>query len=318
MHSLRKSSVWILILLLTLLAACSSAPAIPTSTPTLPSGGGDTSGAGSAPAGDPGGSQDAATGLDEPVLGITPPEATPPPVPTPRPDIQGASNPPEGSASIAIGGDLALGPITGGTCSTLDGETYLSVPPSAGAPPPYASLVIYAGPSNIRSGTLVWATSEQATDSAVVSAQDTFEIIINPDGFSGSFEGTAHRVTSGVPVQEVISVSGVFNCVAGLLRVYGEHPVDMTGAQCETTPQLMISSGRSGENAALFMVEPGASPDHVARGGLSWRVDGTQYGTNWLNVTINPDRLSGSYYGEGRRPDGSTFPIQGAFNCLGM
>ncbi|MBX3046759.1 MAG: hypothetical protein KF698_07165 [Anaerolineales bacterium] len=95
MHSLRKSSAWILILLLTLLAACSSAPAIPTSTPTLPSGGGDTSGAGSVPAGDPGGSQDAATGLDEPVLGITPPEVTPPPVPTPRPGIQGASNPPE-------------------------------------------------------------------------------------------------------------------------------------------------------------------------------------------------------------------------------
>ena len=315
MHSLRTHPAWFLILLVFAVSACGpGSSTLATATPTLPSGGSDSSGS-SAPAGDAGGSQDAATGLGEPVLGEIPSDATPP---TPAPSNQNTGNIPEGGASIAIAGGLPLNMITGGTCSTLDGDTYLSVPPSAGAPPPYASLIIYAGQSNIRSGTLVWATSDAATDGAVVSTQDVFEIIINPDGFSGSFEGTAHRVVNGVPVQEVIDVRGVFNCIAGLLRVYGEHPVDLTGAQCDTVPQIVVSGGRSGENAALFMVELGATPDHVARGGLSWRMGGTQYTTNWLNVTINPDRLSGSYYGEGRRPDGSTFPIQGAFNCLGM
>lgn len=318
MHSLRKYPALFLILLVFALSACGpGASALATATPTLPSGGGETSGDASAPADNQApASQDATTGLEQPALNDIPSVATPPPPPDVR--QQAGSNPPDGGASIAIAGGLPLGLLTGGTCTTFEGDTYLSVPPHADAIPPYVSLVIYGGQSNIRSGTLVWATSTAATDGALVSTQDVFEIVINADGFSGHFEGTAHRVVNGTPVQEVIEVRGVFNCIAGLLRVYGEHPVDMTGAQCETAPQIIISSGRSGENAALFMVQPGASPDSVARGGLSWRVDGVSYSTNWLNVTINPDLLSGSYYGEGRRPDGSTFPVQGAFNCQGM
>jgi len=299
-----------------LLAACGTSSAAPTSTPTLPSGGGDTAGGAPADAGTTG-SLDAATGLGAPEFGTAPVGAVPP---ASRPSSPIASETvAENTATIAIAGGLPL-TVSGGSCSTLDGETYISAPPVADAPPPYASLVIYASSDegNLRSGYLVWATSDAATDSALVSAQDLFVITLNDDHFSGRFDGTAHRVVEGVPVQEVIEVHGVFNCIAGLLRVYGEHPVDMTGAQCETVPQIMISSGRSGENAALFMVEPGAAAGAVASGGLSWRVGGVEYGTNWLNVTINPDQLSGSYYGEGRRPDGSTFPIQGAFNCLGM
>lgn len=299
-----------------LLAACGTSSAAPTSTPTLPSGGGDdTSASGSAAA--PGASVDATTGLGVPVFGAAPVGAAPP---ASRPSgALPSDTSAENSATIAISGGLPL-MVTGGSCSTLDGETYVSVPTVFDAPPPYASLVIYPadGEGNIRGGYLVWASSDATTDSALVSSQDLFVITLNDDHFSGRFDGTAHKVVEGVPVQEVIEVHGVFNCIAGLLRVYGEHPVDMTGAQCETVPQIVISNGRSGENAALFMVEAGAAPGAVARGGLSWRVGGSEYTTNWLNVTLNPDQLSGSYYGEGRRPDGSTFPVQGAFNCLGM
>ncbi len=316
MPSLRTHPAWFLILLVFAVSACGPGGSTPaTATPTLPSGGGSEGGATGGETAS--GSLDAATGLSAPVFGTAPAGAAPP---ASRPSGAVPSEAlAENTATIAIAGGLPL-TVTGGSCSTLDGETYISVPAVFDAPPPYASLVIYpaADDSNLRGGYLVWATSDATTDSALVSAQDLFVITLNDDHFSGSFAGTAHRVVEGVPVQEVIDVNGVFNCIAGLLRVYGEHPVDMTGAQCETVPQIVISSGRSGENAALFTVEPGASPGSVARGGLSWRVGGVEYGTNWLNVTINPDQLSGSYYGEGRRPDGSTFPIQGAFNCLGM
>lgn len=320
MKPLHKHLSWAFVLLLTLLAACSpSAPATPTPTPS--GGGGETSASGSSdasgPAADPGASVDAATGLGAPVLGAAPAGAAPP---ASRPSGALPSDPSaENSATIAISGGLPL-MVTGGSCSTLDGETYVSVPAVFDAPPPYASLVIYpaSDESNLRGGYLVWASSDAATDSALVSTQDLFVITLNDDLFSGSFAGTAHKVVEGVPVQEVIDVNGVFNCIAGLLRVFGDHPVDMTGAQCETVPQIVISSGRSGENAALLVVEPGATPDTAVRGGLSWRVGGSEYTTNWLSVTVNADQLSGSYYGEGRRPDGSTFPVQGAFNCLGM
>lgn len=314
MHpNVRSFKTGILLIMTLLLAACAPAPAIPTSTPTLPSGGGETGGS-SAPAGDPG-SQDEATGLDGPVHGTIPSNINPP---------SGGNlggNPPTGAAAgtgtIAIGGELPL-TLTGGTCEQLDGDTYLSIPSTAGAAPPYVSLVIYGGTGNTRSGQLVWATSQEYTDGALVSTQDTFVITLNSDGFSGRFEGTAHRGSNEIPLQVVIPISGVFNCVAGLVRVGGEHPLDMTGAQCETAPSIVVSGGRPGENAVLLTVEEGAAYGAPARGGVSWRVGGVQYTTNWLYVNMNSDMLSGSYTGEARRPDGSTFIVEGTFNCLGM
>ncbi len=312
MHTLRTYPALIAILLLLALAACSPSPAAAPSTPTLPSGGGDSSGS-SASAGDAGGSQDAATGLDEPAHGSIPNNTSPP-------SVGSLGGPPssaaEGTGTIAIGGELPL-MLTGGTCEQLDGDTYLSIPTTAGAPPPYVSLIIFGGEGLVRSGQMVWATSEAYTDGAVVSAQDTFVITLNGDGFSGRFEGTAHRGSTGVPVQVVIPVNGVFNCVAGLVRVGGEHPMDMTGARCEMAPSIVVSGGRPGENAVLLTVEEGATSGTPARGGISWRVGGVQYTTNWLYVNINSDALSGSYTGEARRPDGSTFIVEGTFNCMG-
>ncbi len=302
-----------IIIITLLLAACTPGAATPTPTP-LGSGGVTGPSAGEPASGAPTGPVDETTGLTQPSLVEIPSGVVIPPTSRLAP----ASDPEPGTATIAIGGGLPL-TVTGGTCSMLDGETYVSVPATFDADPPYASLVIYAASddSNLRGGTLVWATSEAATDSALVSTQDLFVITLNADGFSGRFDGTAHRVSEGIPVQEVIDVSGVFNCIAGLVRVGGEHPVDLTGAQCETTPSIVVQLGRPGENAVLLVVEEGASPSASARGGLSWRVGGVDYTTNWLSVSLNRDAISGSYYGEARRPDGSTFTVEGTFNCLG-
>src|SRR5690606_7424110 len=114
MHTLRTYPTLIAVLLLLALAACSPMPAAATSTPTLPSGGGD-SGGGSVPAGDTGGSQDAATGLGEPVHGSIPNNISPP-------SVGSLGGPPSGAAggtgTIAIGGELPL-MLTGGTCEQL-------------------------------------------------------------------------------------------------------------------------------------------------------------------------------------------------------
>ncbi|MBX3048919.1 MAG: hypothetical protein KIT46_01300 [Anaerolineales bacterium] len=307
--SYRFKVVWTVLLLALLLAACGSGASLaaPTNTPTPASGGGETGGAQN-PA--PEGPVDVETGLPQPQLVPPPPGSNPPVIPP------GTGSPPAGAgAMLVIGGDLPL-ELHGGECQMLDGDTYLSIPNTANAEPPYASLIIYAGTGATRNGTLVWATSAANTDGAVVSTQDTFVITLNGDGFSGRFDGTAHRGSSGVPVQVVIPVRGVFTCVPGIVAIRGEHPMDLTNTHCSTEP-FRIVVGERGGNQALFILEDGVGPGESGNAGLSWRVGGVNYVTTWMSLTRNPDGLSGSYFGEAAGPDGRSFPVSGTFNCLG-
>lgn len=312
------------IVLCLLMSACSPTPATApasTRTPAVSAEGAaseaaTTSGASdSAPDGRAG--PDASTGLFLPPIGTVPSGVSAPASSVSGPLAE--EIPVDGTATIAISGELPL-LLTGGTCTTVDGETYVSVPPVYDAPPPYASLVIYeaSDESNLRGGYLVWATSDAPTDSALTSAQNLFVITLNNDHLSGRFSGTAERVNDGVPVQREIEIDGVFNCVAGLMRVGGDHPADFAGAECITSPQFVVRSGTRGQNAVLLQLEEGARSGMPARGGLSWRVDGVEYSSTWLTVTLNQDAISGTYHGEASNPDGSTFSVQGSFNCLGM
>ncbi len=307
-------------LLSLLIYACSPiSTSLPAETPTPSAGGGESSTAadssGSAP--DDSARTDTSTGLFLPPIGTAPSG-----VPAPANSVSGPLAEEillDGTATIAISGELPL-MLTGGTCTTVDGETYVSVPPVYDAPPPYASLVIYeaSDESNLRGGYLVWASSDVATDSASTSAQNLFVITLNNDHLSGRFSGTAERVNDGVPVQREIEIDGVFNCVAGLMRVGGNHPADFAGAECITSPQFVVRSGTRGQNAVFLQLEEGARSGEPARGGLSWRVGGVEYSSNWLTVTLNHDAISGTYHGEASNPDGSIFIVQGSFNCLGM
>jgi hypothetical protein len=151
----------------------------------------------------------------------------------------------------------------------------------------------------------------------VVSTQDVFVITLNNDGFSGRFEGTAHKTSSGIPVTETISVRGLFTCTAALVRIGGDHPLDLSGANCQVTPYFQLSVGERGENAALLILDGTAEPGATLNGGISWRVGGVNYVSTWLSTTIRSDGISGTYVGEAAGPDGGTFSIQGSFNCLG-
>lgn len=289
------------------LAACGTATPGDAPTPTpLPSGEGSDAGSepGGAPAGDSAGAgPDASTGLVLPLLAPSPSGAV-------RPEA--TNNFAHGSAVLVINGDLAV-TYTGGDCDQLGDETYLTIHPGA---LPGASLIIFPGSGSTRQGTLVWATSGRPQDNAGVSAENPLTITLNEDGFSGSFEGLAFRVGGVGGVATEIAVSGSFTCISQLLRVGGAHPVDLTGVECSANP-FTLRVGSPGSDAALLIAEDGATAGSTVEGGLSWRVAGVSYTTTWLVLRINADGVSGSYFGEGVGPDGSTFAVDGAFNCLG-
>jgi hypothetical protein len=206
--------------------------------------------------------------------------------------------------------------LTGGDCDYVGDDLFLTIYPGTQAG--IANLIVNAGSGSTREGTLVWTTSGLPQDNAAVSAEDPLAITLNEDGFSGSFEGRAFRVGGpGEPVAVHIVVSGTFTCISHLLRVGGDHPVDLTGVTCASTPTFSLRSGGAGTDAALLLAAEGATAGSTVEGGLSWRVGGVNYTSSWLSIRINSDGLSGSYFGEATGPDGATFPVQGSFNCLG-
>lgn len=289
-----------------LVSAC--APAAPQPTPTPGSGGSAPDvPAASGGSGDPGtgATVDTSTGLTAPPLAPIPSGVS-----APAPDTNLA----HGSAMLVINGDLPI-IYSGGDCDVYEEEMYLSIYPGT---LPGASFILLAGSGSTRAATMVWARSGLPEDNAAVSATDPLVVTLNADGFSGSFEGRGFRVGgAGEPVAVPISISGSFTCISQLVRVGGDHPVDMTGVSCEASPTFILRAGGPSGNAVLLETEAGARAGSTVVGGISWRVGGIAYTSNWLSVQINADGVSGSYFGEGTNADGSTFRIQGSFNCLG-
>jgi hypothetical protein len=311
---LNKIALFALALIaLLLLSACGPAPAEPTPTPG--SGGPADTGSESGDSGstDPGSSGDApgagtdtTTGLTAPPFAPIPSGAVRPPAPT---------NLAHGSAVLVIEGDLPI-VYSGGDCDLIGEEMYLTIYPAEN---PGASFIIYPGTGSTRQGSLVWARTGLPQDNAGVSNEDPLTITLNEDGFSGSFSGRAFRVGApGEPVAVPISVSGSFTCIAHLMRVGGDHPLDLAGISCVDLPSFTLRGGNPSGDAVWLIAPEGATAGSTGEGALSWRVGGANYTSNWLSLTINPDGVSGSYFGEGRNADGSeTFTIQGSFNCLG-
>ncbi len=292
--------ILLLVVFALLLGACTPGAA-PTETPTPSSGGMAPPDAGAPPAG----SSDTTTGLSAPPFAPAPAGVTAPP------SLPGSIA--RGTAVLVIGGDLPI-TYTGGDCDVIGEETYLTIYPGV---TPGASFIIYAGTSNTRQGYLVWQRTGLPEDNAAVSNEDPLTITLNDDGFSGSFEGRAFRVGgSGEPVAVPISVSGSFTCVAQVLHVGGAHPVDLTGVSCSSGDVFTLRSGTPGSDAALLLAENGA-PGSTVQAGLSWRVGGVSYTTNWLMLTIGADGVSGSYFGEATAADGTVFSVNGGFSCLG-
>lgn len=287
-----------LVLLVGILLAGCTPGALPTNTPTPGSGG-------MAPLVDPG--ADSA----DPSTGLTAPAFAPPPSGSVAPPSTG--NVARGTAVLVITGDLPI-TYTGGDCDVLADETYLTIYPGV---TPGASLIIFPGSGSTRQGSLVWARSGLPEDNAGVSNEDPLAITLNDDGFSGTFEGRAFQVGGSGGVATRINVSGTFTCVSQVLHVGGAHPVDLTGVMCTADPAFTLRSGGPGTDAALLLAEEGATAGSTVRAGLSWRVGGVSYTTNWMMLRVGADGVSGSYYGEATAPDGTVFPVNGGFSCLG-
>lgn len=296
---MRPKAVLAASLLLALLAACAPAgagspggsSAAPTSAPAT-----------AAPEGAAAPPTDAATGLTMPL-----------PIPTRAAPLEPVI--PLPSAVLNILGDLpyTYGP---GECLAVEGDIYLNIPNQVNAPPPAASLIIWAGEGNIREGVLTWSVSEDPTGMATTTQTETIVIRLNADGLSGAFEGTARRATNGVPVSEVISVSGSFTCVAAPVRIAGQYPADLTGASCSAGP-FQLRAGATGSSAVILITEGGA-PGQTVLGAMTWRVDGRVFITTWLDVTLNPDGVSGQFEGRAIGQGVDEFEVSGTFNCLGL
>lgn len=297
-----------------LLSACSSTIE-PTATP-LPSGGGSSEEVSGEPAdsgsNDSGGSADLGTsGPIDNSTGLIQPSIAPPPSGAPAPMPENAAA--EGSAILLINGELGI-TYTGGSCDVLGDETYITIP--AQGSQPGASMIIFPGDALMRTGTLVWATSGNPEDNAAVSAQEPLAITLNADGLSGSFEGVAYRVGGVGGVATRIGVNGSFTCISHLIRVSGEHAIDLAGITCAYSPEFQLRGGNPSGNAVWLIASPGLTAGSAVDGGLSWRVGGVNYVTFWLTVRLNPDGVSGSYFGEAYGPDNVDFPVSGQFNCL--
>lgn len=244
---------------------------------------------------------DASTGLSMPL-----------PIPTRAAPLEPVI--PLPSAVLNILGDMpyTYGP---GECLAVEGDIYLNIPNEINAPPPAASLIIWAGESNIREGVLAWSVSVDPTGAATTTQTETIVIRLNADGLSGAFEGTARRATNGVPVSEIISVSGSFTCVSAPVRIAGQYPADLTGASCSGGP-FQLRAGSIGSSAVVLITEGGA-PGQTVLGAMTWRVDGRVFITTWLDVTLNPDGVSGQFEGRAIGEGIDEFDVSGTFNCLG-
>jgi hypothetical protein len=49
---------------------------------------------------------------------------------------------------------------------------------------------------------------------------------------------------------------------------------------------------------------------------MTWRVDGRVFITTWLDVTMNPDGVSGQFNGRAISQGIEEFEVSGSFNCL--
>lgn len=196
------------------------------------------------------------------------------------------------------------------------GDLYLNIPPAYDAPPPRGSLIVWAGDGPIRQGELAWAVSEAVDHSAITTQLELIEIELLSDGLSGQFYGVARQTIAEQPFNKIINVNGSFTCVSAPVRIAGEYPVDLTGAQCSAGP-FELRAGSSGQNAVVLVTTGNAQPGSSVVGGMTWRTDGQTYITTSLQVVFGTDGVSGTFRGWAIGDGLDEFEVSGTFNCLG-
>lgn len=242
-----------------------------------------------------------------------------------------------GSLIIDAGAWSIVAPI--GTCSDIDGTTYVAVSDSAGA-----SAVLLFTTASRTGASLTWQVSSGLSASA---DPDGFVLAIDPNGSSGTFSGTVREpkppldpsqtslafsgvepisppspLASLIPLTPVIPLippppvpmAGSFSCTAVPFGISGDRPVTLPTVRCDIDGGL-VSSGDLGD-AALLALDPSTlTPDGAFQGALSWRVSGVGFRTRWLTGALSADRMSATFIGLAIAPNDTTFTVSGGFSC---
>lgn len=291
--------------LLLAFSACSSAD--PTADSTTPNS-----------SGEPGGSTPVSTPA-------TPDASTPEPtsdpstglvtsVTSPQPRPSGTTLPPaEGVATLTITAGSESLSMGDGSCSEIEGYTYVFVGTNGGM----GGVLSWQTENPALGQVLTWQYGE-STDTAQMSTHgidrtDGITIHFDSTGEAGTMEGWYIMPTT----YEFRQFTGAFSCLAAPFFLSGDHPLSLLASRCTTGS---ISAGGPGSADAAYLAYDSSLADAATQempAGLSWRVGGTTYSSNWLVLLFDTGGVSGRFVGEGVGPDGVQFPIKGAFNCTG-
>lgn len=229
------------------------------------------------------------------------------PAPAPASATVAIPDPEGGQATLIINsGDRSISE-SGGTCEIIDGTTYVS----AGDVNGVNGILMFEG-SAAANPYMTW---QMSTDKPAVVDPADFVVHLSEDGTNGTFEGTA---ISSAPNEDAVirPVSGTFSCAPSPFSVLGWRPLALLHTNCQTG-NAFVSAGDSG-NAALLAVDTASRlPDGHFEGALTWRVDGVEYATTWLEGILARDGTSANFIGLATDQDGSTFEVSGSFTCIG-
>lgn len=198
-----------------------------------------------------------------------------------------------------------------GSCSTIDGVTYVQVGASGG---PQGVLLWDAGTG--ANPFMTWQVG--GPDTAMITNHglgDTgLTLVLDEGERSGTFTGWFN-----VPVGTSANfreLSGRFDCSSSPLTIEGLYPLTLGATTC-SADGTRLSSGGDGD-AALLTIDPST---RTAAGGfegsLSWRVGGQTHQTVWLSGRSFGDPPTISFIALVRGSDGAETSVSGSLRCTG-
>ena len=240
---------------------------------------------------------DPQTGLDPGVRGSVPPGVVVPQ----RQDMR--------ATLVIAAAELSLDQ-SGGTCSVIDGVSY-----------------VYVGQTQVPTGVLQWETGTGANpfltwqvgggETAMISNHGLNDVgltlTLSADQRSGTFDGWFN-----LPVNNTANfrqMSGSFDCSPAALTIAGVFPLSLGSSTCSPDGHRRSAGGPG--DAALLTIDPGSlTASGGFEGSLSWRVAGQTYHTLWLSGALSGTPSTASFVGLVAGQDGVEYSVSGSFSCF--
>lgn len=233
---------------------------------------------------------------------------------TPRPAGVLIPGPAEAQATLTIYAGPHSMSRTGGTCSVIDGTTYVYA--GAGDPDGINGVLQWNTAAPVQDQFLTWVygigVEKNLISNHGIDGDHGIVITFGAAGTSGTFAG--FYIVTGE--QRWRQFTGSFSCLPAPLVLRGDHPVSFLHANCNG-PDSVTAGGTGNQDAAYLAIDlTTIDPYNDFEGGLTFRVDGVVYETSWLTGRLTADRVGASFIGSAHGPDGIEFSVTGAFNCL--